>query len=201
VQNTLHLGRIRSVPNKPHCLYIVSTQAEIKYLIERLNGLLLLKTDRIKTVCSIYNIPFKYGNYDVLPFDPYFAGLVDSDGSIVFNFTSNRIECCVELKASEDSIKLNFNHVIPHAKPSVAYRKHQSIKKVEGGIEFDSICFKYQNVAHILPLYDYFMKNRLFCDFKFYRVAQIPKFLEIRHFASCHSDSLEYKRYSQFILS
>ena len=34
----------------------------------------------------------------------------------------------------------------------------------------------------MLPLYNYFMVNRLFSDFKFYRVTQIKKFIEIRDF-------------------
>ena len=35
----------------------------------------------------------KKPNYKIEPFDPYFAGLIDTDGSIVFNYPGNRIEC------------------------------------------------------------------------------------------------------------
>ena len=33
----------------------------------------------------------------------------------------------------------------------------------------------------MISLYDYFMKNRLYSDFKFYRVSQIKNFIEIRN--------------------
>ena len=50
------------------------------------------------------------------PFDPYFSGLIDSDGSIVFNFPSNRIECNLELQYNNYTKQLNFDKVIPNTK-------------------------------------------------------------------------------------
>ena len=43
----------------------------------------------------------------------------------------------------------------------------------------------------------YFMKNRLYSDFKFYRVSQIKNFIEIRN---SEFDSVEFKIYSDFVL-
>ena len=44
------------------------------------------------------------------------------------------------------------------------------------------------------------MKNRLYSDFKFYRVSKIKRLLEIRHYQKYPKDSLEFKIYSQFLL-
>jgi hypothetical protein len=49
-------------------------------------------------------------------------------------------------------------------------------------------------------LYEYFMKNRLYSDFKFYRISKIKKFIEIREFKNEPKESLEFKIYSEFIL-
>ena len=50
----------------------------------------------------------------------------------------------------------------------------------------------------MFSLYDYFMKNRLYSDFKFYRVSQIKNFIEIRN---SEFDSVEFKIYSEFVLN
>jgi hypothetical protein len=44
------------------------------------------------------------------------------------------------------------------------------------------------------------MHNRLYSDFKFYRVSKIKRFLEIRHYQKEPFDSLEFKIYSEFLL-
>ena len=44
----------------------------------------------------------------------------------------------------------------------------------------------------------YFMKNRLYSDFKFYRVSQIKNFIEIRN---SEFDSVEFNIYSDFVLN
>lgn len=49
-------------------------------------------------------------------------------------------------------------------------------------------------------LHDYFIENRLYSDFKFYRVSQIKKFITIRDFHNEPKDSVEFKIYSDFIL-
>ena len=53
----------------------------------------------------------------------------------------------------------------------------------------------------MLPLYDYFIKNKLYSDFKFYRVTQIKKFIEIRDLKHSEFDSIEYQIYSDFVLN
>ena len=52
----------------------------------------------------------------------------------------------------------------------------------------------------MVPLYDYFMVNRLYSDFKFYRVTQIKRFIEIRDFQKSDFESVEFQIYSNFLL-
>ena len=77
-------------------------------------------------------------------------------------------------------------------------RKHSSIKPNK---IYKSIAFKFQTVKGMVPLYDYFMVNRLYSDFKFYRVTQIKKFIEIRDFKNSDFESVEFLIYSNFVLN
>jgi hypothetical protein len=189
IQNTLHLGRIRSDKNKPHSMWIISKKEEMIFLINNLNGLIRLKVEGLKKSCDYLDINYKEANYNIEANDPYFAGLVDTDGSIVYNYAGNRIECNLEFQNNEYTSKLNLDNVIPNYKPSVSFRKSHN-----------SIVYKYQNVKDMIFLYEYFMKNRLYSDFKFYRITKIKEFILIREFKNKPKDSLEYKKYCDFIL-
>ena len=57
------------------------------------------------------------------------------------------------------------------------------------------------NIRPMVLLYDYFMKNRLYSDFKFYRVTQIKRFIEIRDYKNEPFESTEYQIYSDFLLN
>jgi hypothetical protein len=173
------MGRIKV--SGSHALYIISTKIEMHYILNILNGLIRLKYDKFKLACELYNITILEPDYNV------------------FNYTGNRIELSLEFKFNEYSNKLCLDNVIHNAKPTVMKRKKSS--SVGTSKIYNSINFKYQNVSHMLPLYDYVIKNRLYSDFKFYRVSQIPKFLEIRHFQKFPFESLEFKRYSTFLLN
>ena len=63
------------------------------YLINNINGLIRLKVPGLKKSCNYLGIDYKEANYNIELYDPYLAGLVDTDGSIVFNYAGNRIEC------------------------------------------------------------------------------------------------------------
>ena len=195
ILDTLHMGRIRSDKNKPHSMYIVSTKKEMEYLITRLNGLIRIKIPGFKKSCQYFNIDFKQPDYNIKPYDPYFAGLIDTDGSIVYNFSGNRIECNLEMKKNEFNNKFNLDFVIPGAKPYIIHRTHKNSEKT-----YQSIAFKYQNVKDMVYIYDFFMKNRLYSDFKFYRISKIKPFLLIRDFKNYPKNSLEFKKYSEFVL-
>ena len=197
IQNYLHFGRIRTDKHKPYSLFIVSKKEEMFHIINNLNGLIRIKADSFKKVCSLYSIKYIEPDYIIHAYDPYFAGLIDTDGSIVFNFSNNRIECNLEFKYNLYTSKLNLDYVIPNYKPYILERKNSK----NNNTVYKSIAFKFQTVKGMLPLYDYFMKNRLYSDFKFFRVTQIKKFIEIRYFKYSEFDSVEYKIYSDFVIN
>ena len=189
ILNNLHIGRIRADKNKQYSIFIISKKEEMLFLVNKLNGLIRLKVDGFKQSCFYLGLEYKEANYNIEPYDPYLAGLVDTDGSIVYNYPGNRIECNLEFKYNEYTSKLNLDNVIPYYKPSVGLRKSHY-----------SIAFKYQTVKGMVFLYDYFMKNRLYSDFKFYRVSKIKKFIVVRDYQNEPKDSIEFKIYSDFIL-
>jgi len=198
IQDYLHLGRIRSDKNKPYSIYIVSTEEAMLYIIKNLNGLIRLKVPSFKEACDINNINYIEANYNIEEYNSYFAGLIDTDGSIVFNYANNRIECNLEFKYNEFTSKLNFNNTIPYSKPIVIKRKKSS--KSENSENFTSIAFKFQNVKSMIFIYDYFMRNRLYCDMKFYRVTKIKSFIRIRKYKTCPKNSQYHKKYSDFMI-
>ena len=160
---------IRANKNKPYSIYIVSTKETLLYIIKNINGLIRIKVPSFKESCILYNIDYTEANYSIEHYDSYFAGLIDTDGSIVFNYAGNRIECNLEFKYIEYTSKLNFDNTISNSKPTILIRKKSS--KSGGNKDFTSIAFKFQNVNNMLFIYDYFIRNRLYCDMKFYRVT------------------------------
>lgn len=197
LRDQLHMGVVKPVPNTSYVIYIVSAQADTKHIVSQLNGLIRIKRPGFEKACAFFDIEFKFPNYTIGPNDSYFAGLIDSDGSIVVNYSANRIECTYEIKDTEYARKFNFDNVIPGAKPFVLYRKkkNQSPDKT-----FQSISVKFQNVGDMLPVYNYFMLNRLYSDFKFFRVSKIKQFLEIKSYKTYPKNSAEYALYKEFML-
>nr|QPC56057.1 LAGLIDADG endonuclease [Ophiocordycipitaceae sp.]QUT09491.1 LAGLIDADG endonuclease [Ophiocordycipitaceae sp.]QUT09519.1 LAGLIDADG endonuclease [Ophiocordycipitaceae sp.]QUT13249.1 LAGLIDADG endonuclease [Ophiocordycipitaceae sp.]DAJ12187.1 TPA_asm: LAGLIDADG endonuclease [Ophiocordycipitaceae sp.] len=199
IQNYLHIGRIKSDKNKPYSMYIVSTKETMSYIINNLNGKIRLKVPGFKESCGLYNINYIQADYNIGLYDAYFSGLIDTEGSIVFNYTGNRIECNLEFQYNEYTSKLNFNNTILNSKPYVVIRKKSSGDLNKSKL-FSSIAFKFQNVDNMLFIYDYFMKNRLYCDMKFYRVTKIKYFIEIRKYKKFPKYSTQYKIYAEFLI-
>lgn len=199
ILNYLHMGRIRSDKNKPYSIFIVSTKESMNYILNGVNGLIRLKVPSFKQACVLSNIGYIEPDYNIALYDPYFSGLVDTDGSVVFNYSGNRIECNLEFKYNEYSSKLNFNNTIPKCKPYIIKRSKSS--NMQGSKQFLSIAFKFQNVNAMLFIYDYFMHNRLYCDMKFYRVTKIKPFIEIRKYKTSPINSIEHKIYSDFVIN
>jgi len=168
-------------------------------MVKQLNGLIRLKVPAFKEACLLYNIEFKEANYNIELYDPYFAGLVDTDGSIVFNYAGNRIECNLEFQYNQYTSKLNLDSTILNSKPYIVIRKKSSA--LSGPKDFTSIAFKFQNVNSMLFIYDYFMHNRLYSNMKFYRVSQIKGFINIRKYKNSPLLSVEHKIYSNFVLN
>lgn len=198
IQDHLHKGRIRTDKKKPYSIYIVSRKQDMMLIIKKINGLIRLKVPSFKEACDLYNLKYKEANYDIKLYDPYFAGLIDTDGSIVFNYAGNRIECNLEFQYNKYTSRLNFDNTILNCKPTILMRKKSSC--LRGPKDFTSIVFKFQNVNSMIFIYDYFMHNRLYCDVKFYRVTKIKPFIEIRKYKTSPIDSVEHKIYSNFIL-
>jgi hypothetical protein len=199
------MGRIRTDKNKPYSIYIVSTKETMIYILKHINGLIRLKVHGFREACNLYNLDFIEANYTIELYDPYFSGLVDTDGSIVFNYAGNRIECNLEFQYNEYTSKLNFDNTILNCKPTIILRNRYASSGGEVPLpkknkNFVSIAFKFQNVNNMLFIYDYFMHNRLYCDMKLYRVTKIKSFIEIRKYKSSPKYSIEHKIYSNFVI-
>ena len=168
------------------------------YIIKNINGLIRLKVPNFKEACILYDINYKEANYNIKLYNSYFAGLIDTDGSIVFNYAGNRIECNLEFQYNEYTSKFNFDNTILNSKPTVLKRKKSS--KSKDSKNFTSIVYKFKNVNNMLFIYDYFMHNRLYCDMKFYRVTKIKPFINIRKYKTYPKYSIEHKIYSNFMI-
>ena len=204
ILEVIQVGRIRQVKNTNYVIYIVSTKNDMLYIINKLNGLIRLKVDGFKKACDYLGVVYIEPNYNIEPFDPYFAGLIDTDGSIVFNYPGNRIECNLEFNETAYSSKLNLDNVIPNYKPYIAHRTHKILDKVTNEEKiFNSIAFKFQTVGGMNHLYDYFIipQNRLYSEMKYYRVTQIKDFLDLRDLKNSPRESIQFKRYSDFLLA
>ena len=188
IKNNLHLGKIRSDKNKPNSIWIISKQEEMYFLINNLNGLIRLKVESFKKSCNCLDIKYKVPSYNIRYNNPYLAGLVDTKGSIIYNYTENRIECKIKLNLNEYTKSLNLYNTIPYYKPVYSYCT-----------EHEFLIIKYQTVKDMIFLYEYFLKNRLYSDFKFYRISKIKPFILIRDFKNEPKDSLEFKKYYEFI--
>lgn len=140
IQNALHCGRILAVKNQPYSYYTVSTKRDMTLILHHLNGLIRIKAPAMQIACEFCGILFKEANYNIPLYDPYFSGLIDTDGSIVFNYAGNRIECNLEFKYTPYTAKLNFDKTIPLSKPYHIIRGKSSLKG--GPKAFTSIAWK-----------------------------------------------------------
>ncbi len=195
VKSLLQTGSIRS--KGPNALvYTVSHLQGMTNCVNMINGHMRIKLSGFKEACAFLNIPYIQASSIIPKNSSYLAGLIDSNGSFVFNYPGNRIELHLEFKQTEDTMNLDFNQVIEGAKPTVHkyIKKNQNIDKI-----FYSIRFSYACVSSMLPIYQYLLKNRCYSEFKFFRGMKILKFLEIRNFQLYPEDSSEFKIYNHFL--
>jgi hypothetical protein len=164
--------------------------------INAINGRIRLKIPGYKESCELLGVPFIEANYTIEENSAYLAGLTDTDGSVVINFPGNRIELNLEFQQNEYSKKLDLSKVIPGAKPNILslIKRNQTQDKI-----FYSLRISYSSVSHMLPIYNYFLINRLYSHFKFYRVMQIKRFLELRVFHKHPTSSPEFQLFLQFV--
>lgn len=197
ILNKLHFGRLRFDKNNKHVMYVVSTKEDMTTFCKLINGSIRLKAESFIRACKALDLEYKEANYLLEENTPYFAGLVDTDGSIFYNYSSNRIECNLEFKLTKYSEKIDFSKVVPNISPYIIKRTHKN--KSLGKIYY-SIAFKYHNAGDMIWIYEYFMKNRLYSDFKFYRVSKIKEFITIRDYKKAEKNSIEYDIYCSFML-
>ncbi|RKF58646.1 hypothetical protein OnM2_066032 [Erysiphe neolycopersici] len=197
------MGRRRADKNKPYSIYIVSSKETMMYILKRINGLIRLKIPGFKEACILYNLDYIEANYNIALYDPNFAGLVDRDGSIVFNYAGNRIECNLEFKYNEYTSKLNFDNTILHSKPFIIKRAKSS--KSGGPKDYISIAFKFQSIILRCKILFPGGESRRVGGFPDGnpggdRVMKIKSFFEIRKYKTSPKHSLEHRIYSNFFL-
>lgn len=195
VKDFLRCGRLNS--NKSLVTYQISTEQEMIRVVRLLNGHIRLKTVNFKEACQLFGIEYIEANYTIESNSKYLCGLIDTDGSIGYNYQNNNICLSLELKDNEQSRRLNLDHAIPEFKPKTYFlqKRNQSAGKT-----FYSTRFIWQNSNNTIWLYEYACKNRLFSDFKFYRFMQIKRFVEIKHFKNAKKDSDEHLVYSKWVI-
>jgi len=194
---TLLGGKLR-LKGKKYVLWAISTKQQMENCLNTLNGRIRLKIKSFKEACELYNINYIPASPCILPNSAYLAGLIDTDGSVIMNYNLNRIEVHLEFQKNQYSQVLNFDKVIPNLEPLV----YTLIKRNQNHLkEFMSIRFSFNRESDMLPLYEYVVKNRLYSDFKYYRIMQIKRFLELRAFRNYAPSSFEYKIYLKFLLN
>jgi hypothetical protein len=147
ILDKLHFGRLRSDKNNKHAMYIISTKEDMTTFCKLINGSIRLKAESFIRACKALDLEYKEANYLLEENTPYFAGLVDTDGSIFYNYSSNRIECNLEFKLTKYSEKIDFSQVVPNISPYIIKRTHKN--KSLGKIYY-SIAFKYHNAGDMI---------------------------------------------------
>lgn len=196
IKDLIKGGSIK-IKNKNCLIYTISTKLLMTRCINAINGNIRIKIPGFKFSCEYLNIPYIEAENKISYDSAYLAGLVDTDGSIVFNYPENRIELLLEFKQSIYTENLNFNIVIRGAEPRVykLIKRNQTQGKI-----FYSIRYIYNKVSDMMLLYNYFKRNRLFSDLKFFRVMQIPYFFKVRDYKNYEKNSVEFKLYNNFLI-
>jgi len=200
-------GTIRPKGNK-YIIWTISNKKLMHNCLNLINGHIRLKVPGFKEACLLYGINYIEANYIIEENSAYLAGLVDTDGSVVWNYQGDRaggpphpngrgprIDLFLEFQQNEYSQKLDLSHVIPGA--VIKVYEFEKRNQTRGKI-FYSKRFAYQSLENLLPVYNYFKLNRLYNDFKFYRIMQIKRFLDLRIFHNYPTDSPEYYLYYNF---
>lgn len=191
IKDLLKTGRIR-VKTKTTFCYILSHKEGMKTLLEAINGEIRLKKERMQIACFSLNLEYKEASMIVNKNSSYLAGLIDSDGSIIYNRPGNRIDLYIELKDTPITRQLDISQVIPGAKINQVYLKKRNQTKER---VFFSRRLYYSSVENMWSIYRYIKEHRLYSDFKFYRVMLIKPFFEVRPYAGYSTDSVEYQLY------
>lgn len=193
IQNRLHVGKIKTNFKGPYAMWVVTGKENLQFVVNLVNGSIRLKVIGFKAMCNYLNIDFLQANYRIPEESSYLAGLIATDGSVVFNYNRNVIECNIEVKANPYSEQLDLSRVIVDYEPYILRRLKTSSPNSK---KFKSIAFKYQTSRGMASLYQYAKKNPCFCHKKQFRLMQIKSFMGIRHLRKHPRGSSEFKLYS-----
>ncbi len=196
IKDLLKTGSIRSAGTNL-IIYQVSNFDGMSRFVNMINGHIRIKIPGFLDACKFLNIAYIPASPIIPKNSAYLAGLIDTDGSFVFNYPNNRIELMLEFKQNVHTLDLDFSQVIEGAVPAVYkfIKKNQTADKI-----FYSIRFSFSCVSHMLPIYQYLKINRCYSEFKFFRGMQIIKFLQLRQFKTFPLDSAEFKLYNDFLI-
>jgi hypothetical protein len=172
----------------------VSTKENIMYILKNINGLVRIKISSFKEACNLNNIDLIKPNYNIGLYDTYFAGLIDSKGTIDLDYINNVIECNLTFKYNEYTAKLNFDKTLLNfSTPTIIV--HGTNSKLNSRF----ISYKFQNEMKMLFIHDYFMSTGLYSERKFYKATKIKDFILIRKYKTFPLQSIERKIYSDFL--
>jgi cytochrome c oxidase subunit 1 len=190
IQNLLGAGSITIYKN--NCFYKLSDSAVIPFLLKGLNSYIRLKIQAFTLACSLYNISVKEPKKFINRYDYYFAGLIDSIGSILLNFGFNTIECSMRFYY-KNLAKLDLGKILPLYIPIIFLTNRRTF--------MNDYLLRFKSHHRMLFLYDFVRYTHLFSDLKLYRILSIKEFMTIRHFKFSKFDSVNYTYYSRFILN
>ena len=194
IQNYLHIGNIVSDVNKQYSVYTISGKEDLMYILKNINGRIRIKVPAFKEACALSNIDYIEANYKISFRDSYFAGLLDTKGSIDIYGEDHIVTCNLYLKNTEYTSKLNFDDVLGGSfTPSVyLYNKHPKLK-------YRSISFEFKNNEKFCYLINYFKYANLSSESKFYKAKKSQDFLEIRKYRKYPLGSIERQIFYDFL--
>ena len=194
IQNYLHIGKIVSDVNKQYSVYTVSAKEDLVYILKNINGRIRIKVLGFKEACALNNIDYIEANYNIGLRDSYFAGLLDTKGSIDIDGEDHIVTCNLYLKNTEYTSKLNFDYLLGSSFiPSVyLYNKHPKLK-------YRSISFEFKNNEKLCYLINYFESANLSSESKFYKIKKSQYFLEIRKYRKYPLGSIERQIFDDFL--
>lgn len=197
LKEIMQTGNIGLEGEGKYGIFRISHSVGMLAMIKQINGHIRIKVPGMIEACQSLGVEYKPAPSKIPKNSAYLAGLLDTDGSVVLNGPGNRIELAFEFQQNEQTLALDFSEVIEGASPAV-----RTLNKTNqsAGKTFLSVRYVYDNVSHMLPIYEYFIKHKCYSDFKYYRVMKIKEFLAIRLYKAYKEDTLEYRKYTEFVL-
>ncbi|MAS43780.1 MAG: hypothetical protein CML43_11630 [Rhodobacteraceae bacterium] len=195
VKYLLKAGTIKS-KTRNSSMYIVSKEIYMIEIVKILNGRIRLKTPNFIEACKFFNMEFKEASVIIPEYSYYFNGLIDSNGSITLDKTRNVILINLELKSKERSKDLDFSRVMPNVG---VYKQELKKRNQTRDKVFYSVRFIFGSSKDMMDIYEYFKKQRLYSQFKYFKVMQIREFVDLRGYKKFDKESIEHRKYSHFL--